>query len=82
MRSKKPQILDLARKDCTALGPGSKGHELGCFSSTLIFLRAHSALASRAIGAFLSSLFFIGRSSSVDAASFEVDSGDMKVMRK
>ena len=61
MRSKKPQILDLARKDCTALGPGSEGNELGCFSSTLIFLRARSAFASRAIGAFLSSLFFIGR---------------------
>ncbi|PPS05906.1 hypothetical protein GOBAR_AA14739 [Gossypium barbadense] len=39
-RSKKPQILDLARKDCTVLGPGSDGNELGYFSSTLIFLRA------------------------------------------
>ena len=55
LRSKKPQILDLARKDCTALGPGSEGNELGCFSSTLLFLRARSACASRAIGALLSS---------------------------
>lgn len=38
-----------------ALGPGSEGNELGCFSSTLIFLRARSACASRAIGALLSS---------------------------
>lgn len=45
----------MARKDCTALGPGSEGNELGCFSSTLIFLRARSACASRAIGALLSS---------------------------
>jgi hypothetical protein len=45
----------LARKHCTALGPGSEGNELGCFSSTLIFLRARSACASRAIGALLSS---------------------------
>ena len=36
-------------------GPGSEGNELGCFSSTLIFLRARSACASRAIGALLSS---------------------------
>lgn len=43
----------LTRKDCTALGPGSEGNELGCFSSTLLFLR--SACASRAIGALLSS---------------------------
>ena len=57
LRSKKPQILDLARKDCTALGPGpgSEGNELGCFSSTQIYLRARSACASRAIGALLSS---------------------------
>ncbi|WJX30821.1 hypothetical protein P8452_19318 [Trifolium repens] len=55
-RSKKPQIKDLARKDCTALGPGSEGNELGCLSSTLIFfLRAPFACASRAIGALLSS---------------------------
>ena len=45
----------MARKDCTALGPGSEGNELGCLSSTLIFLRARSACASRAIGALLSS---------------------------
>lgn len=45
----------MARKDCTALGPGSEGNELGCFSSTLLFLRARSACASRAIGALLSS---------------------------
>lgn len=37
------------------MGPGSEGNELGCFSSTLIFLRARSACASRAIGALLSS---------------------------
>ncbi|CAI8588492.1 unnamed protein product [Vicia faba] len=55
-RSKKPQIFDLARKDCTALGPGSEGNELGCLSSTLIFhLRAPFACASHAIGALLSS---------------------------
>jgi len=34
---KKPQILDLARKQSTALGPGSEGNELGCFSSTLLY---------------------------------------------
>lgn len=62
MRSKKPQILDLARKDCTAFGPGSEGNELGCFSSTRSFLRAPSACASRAIGALLSSI------SSLDAS--------------
>ena len=45
----------MARKDCTALGPGSEGNELGCFSSTQIFLRARSACASRAIDALLSS---------------------------
>lgn len=46
----------MARKDCTALGPGSEGNELGCLSSTLlIFLRAPFACASRAIGALLSS---------------------------
>lgn len=45
----------MARKHCTALGPGSEGNELGCFSSTLIFIRARSACASRAIGALLSS---------------------------
>lgn len=52
--SKKPQILDLARKQSTALGPGSEGNELGCFSSTpLLFsvpvlhaLRAPLALCS------------------------------------
>lgn len=38
----------MARKDCTALGPGSEGNELGCFSSTLIFLRARSPHALRA----------------------------------
>ena len=51
---KKPQILDLARKQSTALGPGSEGNELGCFSSTLIYfsvpllhaLRAPLALCS------------------------------------
>lgn len=61
--SKKPQILDLARKQSTALGPGSEGNELGCFSSTPLYfvLRARSACASRAIGALLSSYFFIGR---------------------
>jgi hypothetical protein len=36
------------------LGPESEGNELGCFSSTLIFLRARSACASRAIGALFS----------------------------
>ncbi|KAI3740867.1 hypothetical protein L2E82_31341 [Cichorium intybus] len=30
-----------ARKDCTALGLGSEGNELGCFSSKLPFLCAH-----------------------------------------
>lgn len=61
--SKKPQILDLARKQSTALGPGSEGNELGCFSSTPLYfvLRARSACALRAIGALLSSYFFIGR---------------------
>ncbi|CAI8584216.1 unnamed protein product [Vicia faba] len=55
-RSKKPPILDLARKDCTALGPGSEGNYLGCLSSTLIFyLRSPFACASRTIGALLSS---------------------------
>jgi len=52
--SKKPQILDLARKQSTALGPGSEGNELGCFSSTLLYfsvplphaLRAPLALCS------------------------------------
>ncbi|KAK8499230.1 hypothetical protein V6N12_076080 [Hibiscus sabdariffa] len=48
-------LSPLNKKDCTALGPGSEGNELGCFSSTLIFLRARSACASRAIGALLSS---------------------------
>ena len=51
----KPQILDLARKDCTALGPGSEGNELGCFFSTLFFFFFRSACASRAIGALFSS---------------------------
>ena len=37
------------------MGPGSEGNELGCFSSTQIFLRARSACASRAIDALLSS---------------------------
>ncbi|KAI3700968.1 hypothetical protein L2E82_45609 [Cichorium intybus] len=41
-------------KDCTALGPGSEGNELGCFSSKLPFLRARSACASHAIGARIS----------------------------
>ena len=49
-----PQILDLARKQSTALGPGSEGNELGCFSSTLLYfsvplphaLRAPLALCS------------------------------------
>ena len=45
----------MAKKDFTALGPGSEGNELGCFSSTLLFLRARSACASRAIDALLSS---------------------------
>jgi hypothetical protein len=53
---KQVNYLDLARKDCTALGPGpgSEGNELGCccFSSTQIFL---PACASRAISALLSS---------------------------
>jgi len=52
--SKKPKILDLARKQSTALGPGSEGNELGCFSSTLLYfsvplphaLRAPLALCS------------------------------------
>lgn len=30
--SKKPKILDLARKQSTALGPGSEGNELGLLS--------------------------------------------------
>ena len=49
-----PQILDLARKQSTALGPGSEGNELGCFSPTLLYfsvplphaLRAPLALCS------------------------------------
>jgi hypothetical protein len=56
LTSKQVNYLDLARKDCTALGPGpgSEGNELGCccFSSTQIFL---PACASRAISALLSS---------------------------
>jgi len=32
-----PQILDLARKQSTALGPESEGNELSCFSSTLLY---------------------------------------------
>lgn len=52
--SNKPQILDLARKQSTALGPGSEGNELGCLSSTLLYfsvpvphaLRAPLALCS------------------------------------
>ncbi|KAK9081436.1 hypothetical protein Sjap_026628 [Stephania japonica] len=48
-------LFPLNKKDCTALGPGTEGNELGCFSSTLIFLRARSACASRAIRALLSS---------------------------
>lgn len=48
------QILDLARKQSTGLGPGSEGNELGCFSSTLLYfsvplphaLRAPLALCS------------------------------------
>lgn len=51
---KKPKILDFARKQSTALGPGSEGNELGCFSSTLLYfsvpllhaLRAPLALCS------------------------------------
>lgn len=50
----------MARKDCTALGPGSgsEGNELGCLSSTLMSLRApigSHALRKKAIGALLSS---------------------------
>ena len=56
---KKPQILDLARKQSTALGPGSEGNELGCFSSTLLYFSVPLP-PSRAIGALLSSYFFIG----------------------
>ena len=49
-----PQILDLARKQSTALGLGSKGNELGYFSSILLYfsvplphaLRAPLALCS------------------------------------
>ncbi|KAH0776201.1 hypothetical protein KY290_007612 [Solanum tuberosum] len=48
-------FYSVVAKDCTALGPGSEGNELDCFSSTLLFLRARSACASRAIGALLSS---------------------------
>ncbi|CAH9079881.1 unnamed protein product [Cuscuta europaea] len=50
-----PQILYFVLPGNTALDPGSEGNELGCFSSTLLFLRARSACASRAIGALLSS---------------------------
>ena len=46
--SKKPQILDLARKLSTALGPGSEGNELGCFSSTLPYLSVPVPHALRA----------------------------------
>ena len=71
------QILDFffqETKHC--FGPGSEGNELGSFSHNsskanelkwcfLVapswFLRAASACASRAIGALLSSYFFIGR---------------------
>lgn len=41
---KKPQILSLARKHCTALGPGSEGNELGCFSSKLFSVPVPHAL--------------------------------------
>ena len=58
----------MARKDCTALGPGCEGNELGCFSSTLIFLRACSACASRAIGALLSSYSSLDGSVRMDFA--------------
>ncbi|CAI8604265.1 unnamed protein product [Vicia faba] len=62
-RSKKPPILYLTRKDCTALGHRSEGNELGCLSSTLIFyLRAPFACASRAIGALLSSYYSLDSS--------------------
>ena len=44
----------MARKESTALGPGSEGNELGLLH-TSFFLRARSACASRAIGALLSS---------------------------
>ncbi|CAK9177420.1 unnamed protein product [Ilex paraguariensis] len=52
--SKKPQILDLARKDRTALGPGNEGNELGYFS-TLLFFCARSACASHVSGTLVSS---------------------------
>lgn len=60
---KKPQILDLARKQSTALGPGSLGNELGCFSSTLLYFSVPVPHALRAPLALclLSSYFFIGR---------------------
>ncbi|MCI33882.1 hypothetical protein A2U01_0055100, partial [Trifolium medium] len=41
-------ILDLARKDCTALGLGSDGNELGCLSSTLLFFSVPLSHALRA----------------------------------
>ena len=43
-----PQILDLARKQSTALGPGSEGNELGCFSSTLLYFSVPLSHALRA----------------------------------
>lgn len=46
LSSVKPQILDLARKDCTALGPGSEGNELG--SSPHFFLSVSVPHALRA----------------------------------
>lgn len=52
-RSKKPQILYLARKDCTALGPGSEGNELGLLH-TYFSLRPFRMR-------FALFLFFIGR---------------------
>lgn len=49
--SKKPQILDLARKQSTALGPGSEGNELGCFSSTLLYFLLFSVPVLHALRA-------------------------------
>ena len=43
-----PKILDLARKDCTALGPGGENQAPDEFFSTLIWIRVRSRHALRA----------------------------------
>nr|GEW46242.1 hypothetical protein [Tanacetum cinerariifolium] len=54
--AKKPQILDLARKDCTALGQEAKGMSSAASPPNFLpFLHVRFACASRAIGALLSS---------------------------